>query len=107
MGDYVFLEPVREMKIAELDEDINISDLIGTYLARRHVGLEASSASLVAYSIEYITLWSRLQFFCGSDSQTVYSEKVVHSSYAMGRENVRPSCYVSVEVDATDMKADI
>ena len=25
----------------------------------------------------------------------------------MGRENVRPSCYVSVEMDATDMKADI
>ena len=107
-GGYMFLGPRRKVRLREIDSEVKLVELIGSYFVRKHAheGLHPNLARLIARKVETVTLWSRLKFICGSDIQIASSAKPVDVTLHR-QELTRPSFYVSVEMDANESTIDV
>lgn len=98
------LGSLKEMKLEQIEQG-NLRAMIASYLMRKHSEVVTISAQLLSNSIEYLTIWSRVRFLCGSDFQTASSE--LPFSESGDCRVIRPAWYVSVEMNTTENSADV
>lgn len=109
-GGSIFRGPRRICIPSRISADMvgsRVVALFTRYQLRKFDGISIIQAKSIADRLGSCKKWSRMQFQCGSGTQTVISSSTFFSGKSRDEKSRRISCYVAVEMDVDGAKADV